>query len=414
MRNQSLSKLLVGRTFLILQGPMGPFFNDVAEMLEAHDRVTLSVAFNGGDYFYARPRRCIAFKHTFNEFPAWLIEVKEQFNFDTILCFGDCRPLHQMAKSWANNNGVRFFVFEEGYLRPNFITLEEQGVNAHSSLPRNADFYRNLPASLPLKVDVLHPSTFKRVSHAICYFLMCHRYRHKFQHYQHHKQFSYWHEAGCWIRSLWRKPIYRVMQHKISFELKKQRSQHYYLAILQVYNDSQIKNHTAFNDISDYIYSVMLSFSQAAYGEYQLVFKHHPMDRGHRNYAELIKRLSAEMGITGRVIYVHDLSMEQLLIHAKSVITLNSTAGITALAYNKPLKMLGKALYDIEGLTYQGSLQQFWQTEFKPDADLFDKFIRYLIENTQVNMVYYAKNKRGLMGCLFFKRQASIESTHAE
>ncbi|WP_250313331.1 capsular polysaccharide export protein, LipB/KpsS family, partial [Escherichia coli] len=35
--------------------------------------------------------------------------------------------------------------FEEGYLRPQFITVEEGGVNAYSSLPRDPDFYRKLP-----------------------------------------------------------------------------------------------------------------------------------------------------------------------------------------------------------------------------------------------------------------------------
>lgn len=396
MKNQSLSKLLKGRNFLILQGPMGPFFNNVAGMLEALGHATLSVAFNGGDQFYAQSRRCISFNQTLNDFPAWLTKVIDQFNFDTILCFGDCRPLHQSAKVWARDNSVRFFVFEEGYLRPNYITLEEQGVNGYSSLPREADFYRNLPASHSLKADVLNLSALKRVSHAIWYCLMCCWYRHEFQHYQHHKHFSYWHEAGCWLRSLWRKPIYRVIQHKVGRELQRERSQRYYLAILQVYNDSQIKNHSPFDDVHDYIFSVMSSFSVNAPAESYLVLKHHPMDRGYRDYKKFIKRLSKELGILGRVIYVHDLPMEQLIIHAKSIISLNSTAGITALAHSKPLKVLGNALYDIEGLTYQGSLQQFWHADFKPDAELFDKFIQYLIENTQLNTTFYAKNNSGL------------------
>ena len=57
-----------------------------------------------------------------------------------------------------------------------------------------------------------------------------------------------------------------------------------------------------------------------------------------------------------------------------AVVTINSTAGISALIHNKPLKVMGNALYDIKGLTYQGHLHQFWQADFKPDMKLFKKF----------------------------------------
>jgi capsular polysaccharide export protein len=66
--------------------------------------------------------------------------------------------------------------------------------------------------------------------------------------------------------------------------------------------------------------------------------------------------------------------MPELLTHAKAVVTINSTAGISALVHNKPLKVMGNALYDIKGMTYQGHLHQFWTADFKPDMKLFKKF----------------------------------------
>ena len=83
--------------------------------------------------------------------------------------------------------------------------------------------------------------------------------------------------------------------------------------------------------------------------------------------------------------------MPELLRHAKAVVTINSTAGISALIHNKPLKVMGNALYDIKGLTYQGHLHQFWQADFKPDMKLFKKFRGYLLVKTQVNAVYYGE-----------------------
>jgi capsular polysaccharide export protein len=138
-----------------------------------------------------------------------------------------------------------------------------------------------------------------------------------------------------------------------------------------------------------------------------LVIKHHPMDRGHRLYGPLIKRLGKEFGVSDRVIYVHDLPMPELLTHARAVVTINSTAGISALIHNKPLKVMGNALYDIKGLTYQGHLHQFWQAGFKPDMKLFKRFRGHLLEQTQINHVYYSFDKERSKGII--KRDISVE-----
>ena len=91
--------------------------------------------------------------------------------------------------------------------------------------------------------------------------------------------------------------------------------------------------------------------------------------------------------------------MPELLTHAKAVITINSTAGISALIHNKPLKVMGNALYDIKGITYQGHLNQFWSSGFKPDMQLFKKFRLYLLNNTQINAVYYGESSRSVEVC---------------
>ena len=38
--------------------------------------------------------------------PGWLRDLHRQYDFDTILCFGDCRPLHKEAKRWAKSKGI--------------------------------------------------------------------------------------------------------------------------------------------------------------------------------------------------------------------------------------------------------------------------------------------------------------------
>src|SRR6266436_5754325 len=61
-----------------------------------------------------------------------------------------------------------------------------------------------------------------------------------------------------------------------------------------------------------------------------------------------------------------------------AVVTVNSTVGTLALAGGLPVMALGKAVYDIAGLTYQGELDAFWRAAPSPDAALFDAFRRVL------------------------------------
>lgn len=393
MKSTAFTKLLDGKKYLLLQGPMGPFFNNLASWLMSHEREAINVVFNGGDRFYCRQQHVLSYLQPLSAFPKWLTEIYKQTGFDSILCFGDCRPLHQAAKFWAQDNHVRFLVFEEGYFRPHFITLEEGGVNAYSLLSRDAGFYHKLPEPSPLHFNKIAASSIKRVAHAIWYCLMCSYYQCEFINYQHHKSISILSEATAWIRSCWRKHFYRLKQQCILNEIRKEKHGRYYLAILQVYNDSQIHHHSPYVDIEDYIRSVILSFRQSAPQDSYIVFKHHPMDRGHRNYTQLIKSIALKSGVSTRVIYIHDLPLDELLSHARAVVTINSTVGMRALAKFKPLKVLGRAIYDINGMTYQGCLHDFWQSEFQPDTMLIGKFEKYLRENTQLNMEFYARGK---------------------
>lgn len=342
--SEAIKKLLKGKQFLLLQGPMGPFFNDMAYWLESLGREAVNVVFNGGDRFYCRKRKYLAFMQTEKEFSAWLNQVKRDYDFDTILCFGDCRTLHKVAKGWAHTQGVRFFVFEEGYLRPNFITLEEGGVNGNSSLPRDAEFYRQLLAQPAAKIEACYPSKIRRMTHASWYYFISWYYRHTFNQYCHHKPFSPWREATYWFRAGWRKTLYQFKQRHILNRLMVDLDQCYYLAILQVYNDSQIEHHSPYNDVRDYIREVMCSFAHHAPADTYLVIKHHPMDCGHRNYAALINELCKRLNIIDRIVYIHDLPLRELISHAQGVVTINSTAGILALMHGKRLKVMGEAL----------------------------------------------------------------------
>jgi capsule polysaccharide modification protein KpsS len=78
MQNNTVKTLLAGK-ILLLQGPMGPFFNDVANWLETLEREAVNVVFNGGDRFYCRHRQFLTYRQTPKEFPTWLKETWKNY-----------------------------------------------------------------------------------------------------------------------------------------------------------------------------------------------------------------------------------------------------------------------------------------------------------------------------------------------
>ena len=130
------------RRILFLQGLASAFFRRLGAALTARGHHVTRVNFNGGDKLFWRLPGAIDFRGTLAEWPAALGELLEQRRITDIVLFGDCRPLHRVAIKLAAHRGIPVHVFEEGYLRPSWITHELGGVNAYSSLPRDADWYR--------------------------------------------------------------------------------------------------------------------------------------------------------------------------------------------------------------------------------------------------------------------------------
>jgi hypothetical protein len=58
---------------------------------------------------------------------------------------------------------------------------------------------------------------------------------------------------------------------------------------------------------------------------------------------------------------------------------------IQALYHKTAVKVLGTAIYDIEGLTCAGGLDQFWTDPIPPNPLLYQEFREYLLAINQVN-----------------------------
>jgi len=377
-----------GKRVLLLQGPVGPFFARLAQDLRNVHAQVFKVNLNAGDWFFY-PRGAFNYCGTMEDWPAWIAGLMNRLQIEVVLLFGDCRPVHHAALEVARQHELEIGVFEEGYVRPDYVTLERFGVNANSQLPRCPEYYQEEHLQIPVRRAV--GNTYWAMAwYAFWYFLAGSLGKLWFRHYRHHRPLTLL-EVLPWTRSVWRKYWYRWAERGVQQELTTDWKDRYFLVPLQVFNDGQIIRHADFNGIEHFIETTLNSFARYAPEKTLLVFKHHPMDRGYRDYSSFIRCRAEQAKIGKRVLYIHDQHLPALLSHARGVVVVNSSVGFSALNYGKPTIACGSALYDIPGLTYQGGLDAFWKVahKVKPDMDLCQRFRICIIATTQLNGSFY-------------------------
>lgn len=380
-----------GKRVLLLQGPVGPFFRRLSQDLTLAGAQVFKVNFNGGDWLFY-PGGAFNYRGRMEDWPRYFEALLDQLNVDVVMLFGDCRPIHKLAHKIAHRRGLEIGVFEEGYIRPDYVTLERYGVNDHSLISRDPEFYLNIPIHTIDRPIHLGNTYWYAMLWAVLYYFAAGLIKPLFCHYDHHRPLT-WQEFFPGLRSIRRKGYYALKELGIISRLTGELNGRYFLVPLQVYNDAQIHTHSGFKSISNFIDEVMASFAKHASKNTALVIKHHPMDRGYHDYTRLIRKRSVEFGLQGRCFYIHDQHLPTLMQHACGVVVVNSTVGLSALHHGTPLKVCGNAIYDMPGLTFQGGLDHFWQNsqQAKPDKLLLQRFHGYLIQHTQLNGSFYKR-----------------------
>ena len=94
------------RSFLFLQGPHGPFFHRLGQMLRAAGADVWRVGFNQGDsaFWHHRPSY-IPYRGTVEDWPARFTEMLERHHTTDIVLYGDTRPIHASAVEIARARG---------------------------------------------------------------------------------------------------------------------------------------------------------------------------------------------------------------------------------------------------------------------------------------------------------------------
>jgi len=374
---------LSGRHFLLLQGPAGPFFARVAQQLRgAGGRVT-KVNFNGGEDVYFRGPDVVRFRGSLDDWPAFFESLVERLRVDSIVLFGDCRPLHRAAIERAKARSVEVFVFEEGYLRPDFVTLERGGVNGHSSIPRDPAAYEDVePAHEHAHPPIKHAFA-KSVVHTMCYATTAALLRHRYPLYRHHRDIRPFVQAGLWVRGSVRRAIHTVRDRELSRKLQARELGPYFFVPLQVHLDSQI-SHSRYRTIEEFIREVVTEFARHAPADHSLIVKLHPMDRAYRDYSGEIAQLRRQFELGQRLLYADIINLPAALRGARGTVVINSTVGLSSLTHGTPVICLGNAVYDIPGLTHQGPLSEFFRSPAAVDRQLYQRFRQWLLDRNQL------------------------------
>jgi capsular polysaccharide export protein len=389
------AELMKQRTYLFLQGPATPFFARLARALREQGHAIQRINFCGGDVLYWRGLPAWNFREDTDALAAFIDEKFARHAITDVVLFGEQRPVHQIAIEVARKRGATLRIFEEGYVRPNWITLECGGTNGNSSLPHDPSWYRDRAGLIPDYGDgtPLGPAFRARAWYDIWYRIANAILYGWFHRYRSHRPVNAALEYLGWIRRFPMLPLRRRAANRITHRLTSDGTP-YFVLPLQLGSDSQVSVHSDVGNLGMLMLTVMKSFAAHAPADIRLIVKNHPLDTALVDYAAETRRIARRLGIESRVVFLDSAHLPTLLNHCLGVVTINSTVGMQALYHGAPVIALGRAIYDMEGLTFQGPLDDFWTRAQLPDRRLFQAFRNAVIHLTQVNGGFY--NDRGM------------------
>ena len=363
----------------MVSAPFGPFGAALAGVLEARGAVVNRMIFNAGDAMDWRRSGGVAFKGGAD---AWTSRLEEMTaGFTDLILFGEGGPYNRAVLSARDGLAASVWVLENGYFRPDWITVERNGVNASSGLPRFRQGYPS-PAPIlaePVPVGRILPYHVVNIS---AYHLVQALGGLLFPRYANHYTVS---------------PLAQCVGHirrYLGLAFQSSAASHvdaiaprgaFFIACLQREGDAQLLRYSRYPDNTAFLAELLTSFAAHAPRDARLVVKNHPLDPGVVDLAAVTRRLVIERGLQGRVDFIDGGNLAQLCRASRGMVVNNSSAALSALGFQTPVKVLGDAFFDFDGLTDQKPLDAFWLAPQGPDPALFARFRAHVIAQSQVN-----------------------------
>ena len=387
------------RIFLMLQGPHGPFFRQLAGALSRAGVAIHRVAFNSADEAeWADAGPLHRYHGPEDAFEEWLEQHLDAHGVTDIVLYGDTRPVHSAALAVARRRGLTTHCLEEGYVRPSWVTYEREGNNGNS--PLMSISLPGMARALGTCVRPEHeaPATWgdsrQHLWHSALYHLHCLLPTRRYGRFRGHRTMPLRKEVAFYCRRLICAPWIRV-RRGVQESLLLRSSKRFHLVLLQLSFDASMQVHSDYSSTSEFVHEVLDAFAEGAGDDDHLVLKAHPFEDGRENLRRLIRVRARELGIAERVIFVDGgKKLASLLDRARSAITVNSTAAQQALWRGLPVAALGRAIYRKPGLVSEQSLADFIRHPRRPDLRSYWLFREYLMQTSQLTGSYYAEEGR--------------------
>lgn len=375
------------RNILFLQGIPGASMRLIGEELARHGAKISRINFNGGDCVNGRFSG-ISYRGKLANFRPWLSELCREKSIDSIVLFGSSRPFHRAAIALALAEEIDIFALEEGYLRPNSVTLEfwpkGQQWQAPNSLEQCHKCAENLPAGF---AEAPVPARFKRrLKNSITYWTSATLGMPFFPFYRSHRINAAPLEMLYWIkRWLFRGTELRQSQEALTQVGLGSELCNFFLLPLQLDGDAALSERSNFASMGEAARGIISSFAADAPQNAKLLINLHPYDPDLANWRRAIADLAQEYSLQTRLHFVEKADLGPLLDQCRGVVTINSTVGQLALEKRTPVLALGDAHYALPGLTHQGSLQSFWNDPAPPQSGAYRAYARALWSQCLVN-----------------------------
>lgn len=386
------------RTFLFLQGPHGPFFNSLGKMLHRAGAEVWRVGFNAGDRaFWFHPSTYIPYRGTVEDWPQTFATLLDEKQVTDIVLYGDTRPIHAVAVAEAKRRGITVHVFEEGYMRPYWVTYERGGSNGNSRLMEMTIPQMQAALARSDMEAPLPPGHWGDMRHHIFYGALYHWFvmfrNGDYRNFKPHRSLTVTKEFRLYLKRLLLMPMLAADRLLATLKIRLGGFP-YHLALLQLEHDSSFQQHSPFNTMADFLELVIEGFANGAPQHHHLVIKAHPLEDGRAPVRRDVKRLARAHGVSDRVHFVRGGKLAQLLNDTRSAVTVNSTAGQQVLWRGIPLKVFGSAVYSQPEFVSDQPLPEFFATASRPDNRAYKDYRRYLLETSQVPGGFYAARGR--------------------
>ena len=385
---------------LMLQGPVGPFFRDIAAVLRKDGHKTYHICLTLPDYLMSGADDVRSYRGDKESYRQYLRDFLVAERIDRVMIMGSERFAHRVAIALGAELGIPVLSLEEGYIRPGFVTAEWGGNNRISPVCAMSDQElrdepqpENVPRGSQSRITTLVlTSIFHFLFRSIGAVYYSRRLYHRFR--------PILPESFFWTRNIWRKFVGRQKNARMIDQVQRRFPKNFYVLPLQVADDQQLVASGRGWTNDSFSIAVLRSFAEHAPKDSALLVKIHPFERGHPSPRRKLLALAKKLGVTDRLFIVDDGNLGGLTKECRGMLTINSTSGFLALQHGVPLGVAGDAIFARESLCFAvptaEKIDAFWQQAKPAEEDVARGFRWALLNRSLLPGNFYSYTDRML------------------